>query len=322
MPAVLASAAVVGEKEGNGPLGRFFDVVSQDSHFGQKSWELAESEMQKQTIALAAEKAGVQLSDLDCILAGDLLNQCVGSSLASVEAHVPYLGLYGACSTMAQSMAVGAALIDGGTVRKAAAAASSHFCSAERQYRFPLAYGGQRPPTAQWTATASGAAILAKNGSKLHITHAVFGEMVDMGVKDANNMGSAMAPAACDTLEHLFEDTGTKPTDYDRILTGDLAKVGADLLVTLLRQDGIDITPVYSDCGSMLYGEEQDAHAGGSGCGCSAAVVCGHILNEMRQGKLKKVVFAGTGALMSPTSLQQGQSIAGICHAVVLECGG
>lgn len=318
-PAVLAGAAIVGEKEGQGPLGQFFDVVSSDSHFGQKSWELAESEMQKQAIALAAQKAGLQLSALDCILAGDLLNQCVGSSLASVDAHVPYLGLYGACSTMAQGMAVGAALIDGGAIRKAAAAASSHFCSAERQYRFPLAYGGQRPPTAQWTATASGAAILADSGSKLQITHAVFGEMVDLGVKDANNMGSAMAPAACDTLEHLFRDTGTKPTDYDRILTGDLANVGADLLVTLLRQDGVDITPVYSDCGSMLYGDDQDAHAGGSGCGCSAAVVCGHILRELEQGKLKKVVFAGTGALMSPTSLQQGQSIAGICHAVVLE---
>ncbi len=318
-PAILASAAIVGEKEGQGPLGTFFDVVSQDSHFGQKSWELAESEMQKKTIALAAEKAGVQLSGLDCILAGDLLNQCVGSSMASVEAHVPFLGLYGACSTMAQGMAVGAALIDGGAVRKAAAAASSHFCSAERQYRFPLAYGGQRPPTAQWTATASGAAVLAESGSKVQITHAVFGEMVDMGVKDANNMGSAMAPSACDTLEHLFEDTGTKPTDYDRILTGDLANVGADLLVTLLRDDGIDITPVYSDCGSMLYGEDQDAHAGGSGCGCSAAVICGHILREMEEGRLKKVIFAGTGALMSPTSIQQGQSIAGICHAVVIE---
>ena len=273
--------------------------------------------MQKQTIALAVEKAGLQMTDLDCILAGDLLNQCIGSSLASVEAHLPYLGLYGACSTMAQGLALGAALIDGGAIRKAAAAASSHFCSAERQYRFPLAYGGQRPPTAQWTA--AGAAILAKGGSKIRITHAIFGEMVDMGVKDANNMGSAMAPSACDTLEHLFEDTHTQPTDYDRILTGDLAAVGADLLVTLLRKDGIDITPVYSDCGSLRYGSEQDAHAGGSGCGCSAAVVCGHILRDMEQGTLHKVIFAGTGALMSPTSLQQGQSIAGICHAVVIE---
>ena len=308
-PAIMASAAIVGEKEGQGPLGQFFDVVSQDSHFGQKSWELAESEMQKQTIALAVEKAGLQMTDLDCILAGDLLNQCIGSSLASVEAHLPYLGLYGACSTMAQGLALGAALIDGGAIRKAAAAASSHFCSAERQYRFPLAYGGQRPPTAQWTATAAGAAILAKGGSKIRITHAIFGEMVDMGVKDANNMGSAMAPSACDTLEHLFEDTHTQPTDYDRILTGDLAAVGADLLVTLLRKDGIDITPVYSDCGSLLYGSEQDAHAGGSGCGCSAAVVCGHILRDMEQGTLHKVIFAGTGALMSPTSLQDRKSV-------------
>ena len=316
---VLASAAVVGEKEGSGPLGQFFDVVSQDSRFGQKSWELAESEMQKQAIALAAEKAGMALSGLDCILAGDLLNQCIGSSLASVDAHVPYLGLYGACSTMAQGLALGAALIDGGTVRTAAAAAATSIASAARLYRCPRAYGGQRPPTAQWTATAAGAAVLADCGGDIRVTHAVFGEMVDMGVKDANNMGSAMAPSACDTLEHLFEDTGTKPTDYDRILTGDLAAVGADLLVTLLRRDGLDVTPVYSDCGSLLYGEEQDTHAGGSGCGCSAAVICGHILRELRQGALRRVVFAGTGALMSPTSLQQGQSIAGVCHAVVLE---
>jgi len=194
-PAVLSSAAIAGEKEGQGPLGKFFDEISQDSHFGQKSWELAESEMQKRTIALAVKKAGLRLTDLDCILAGDLLNQCVGSSIASVESHLPYLGLYGACSTMAMSMAVGAALIDGGTARRLAAAASSHFCSAERQYRFPLAYGGQRPPTAQWTATAAGAAVLADKGADVRISHAVFGEMVDMGVKDANNMGSAMAPA-------------------------------------------------------------------------------------------------------------------------------
>lgn len=203
-PAVLASAAIVGEKEGQGPLGRFFDVVSQDSRFGQKSWELAESEMQKLTIALAAEKAKLNVSDVDCILAGDLLNQCVGSSIASVEAHVPFLGLYGACSTMAQGLAVGASLVDGGAARRLIAAASSHFCSAERQYRFPLAYGGQRPPTAQWTATAAGAAVLSNEKGKIRVTHAVYGEMVDMGVKDANNMGPAMAPASVNLDPYTF----------------------------------------------------------------------------------------------------------------------
>lgn len=286
---------------------------------GQKSWELAESELQKTAIDLAVKKAGLQKSDLDVILAGDLLNQCIGSAFASVQSNVPYLGLYGACSTMAEGLAVGACLIDGGCANRLAAAASSHFCSAERQYRFPLAYGGQRPPTAQWTATASGAVVLDGAAKDLCITHAVIGQMVDLGVKDANNMGAAMAPAAYHTLSMLFEDLDAHPGDFDCIVTGDLADVGASLLVRLLEQDGIDITPVYSDCGSMLYGDDQDVHAGGSGCGCSAAVLCGKLLRQMQEGTLKRLVFAGTGALMSPTSIQQGQAIAGVCHAVVIE---
>jgi len=316
---VSAHAAIVGQKEGEGPLQGTFDMVSGDTHFGQKTWELAESRMQRIAIETAAGKAGLNLSDLDFILAGDLLNQCIGSSMASVSSNIPFIGLYGACSTMAEGLAVGACLVDGGAARRLCAAASSHFCAAERQYRFPLAYGGQRTPTAQWTATAAGAAVLTHDRTPVRITQALFGQMVDLDVTDANNMGAAMAPAAYDTLTHLFEDTGTQPSDYDRILTGDLARVGSALLRDLFKRDGVDLGTTYDDCGVLLYDTEQDVHAGGSGCGCSAAVLCGDILDRMERGALHRVIFAGTGALMSPTSVQQGQGIAGICHAVILE---
>ena len=322
-PRILSHAAAVGKKEGEGPLHGQFDFVTQDDRMGQKSWELAESELQKTAIRTALQKAGMQKSDLDMILAGDLLNQCTGSFLASMQSDVPYLGQYGACSTMAQGLALGACLVEGGAARRLVASASSHFCSAERQYRFPLAYGGQRTPTAQWTATAAGAAVLGEQGSgHIRITHALFGKMVEMGVKDANNMGAAMAPAAYNTLSTLLADLGAQPQDFDCIVTGDLGHVGADLLLTLLREDRIDLSPVYSDCGSLLFGDTQDAHAGGSGCGCSAAVLCGPLLRDMQAGKIKRLVFAGTGAMMSPTSVQQGQPIAGICHAVVIERSG
>ena len=322
-PFLLAHAAAVGKKEGDGPLGAQFDFVTEDDRMGQKSWELAESELQKTAIETALKKGGLQKSDLDLILAGDLLNQCIGSFLASMQSDVPYLGQYGACSTMAQGLALGACLVESGAARRLVASASSHFCSAERQYRFPLAYGGQRTPTAQWTATAAGAAVLGRQGNgHIRITHALFGKMVEMGVKDANNMGAAMAPAAYDTLSTLLADLGAQPNDFDCIVTGDLGHVGADLLLTLLREDRIDLSPVYSDCGSLLFGDEQDAHAGGSGCGCSAAVLCGPLLRDMQAGKIKRLVFAGTGAMMSPTSVQQGQPIAGICHAVVIERSG
>ncbi len=322
-PFLLAHAAAVGKKEGEGPLGAQFDFVTEDDRMGQKSWELAESELQKTAIETALNKAGLQKGDLDMILAGDLLNQCIGSFLASMQSDVPYLGQYGACSTMAQGLALGACLVEGGAARRLVASASSHFCSAERQYRFPLAYGGQRTPTAQWTATAAGAAVLGGQGSgHIRITHALFGKMVEMGVKDANNMGAAMAPAAYDTLSTLLADLGAQPADFDCIVTGDLGHVGADILLTLLREDKIDLSPVYSDCGSLLFGDGQDAHAGGSGCGCSAAVLCGPLLRDMQAGKIRRLVFAGTGAMMSPTSVQQGQPIAGICHAVVIERSG
>ena len=362
-PRILSHAAAVGKKEGAGPLGARFDFVAPDDRMGQKSWELAESELQKTAIRTALQKGGLSRDDLDLVLAGDLLNQCTGSFLASMQSDVPYLGQYGACSTMAQGLALGACLLAGGAARRLLAAASSHFCSAERQYRFPLAYGGQRTPTAQWTATAAGAAVLATGQPRrksapqgagavlaagqprrksapqgaetaagrsgqdaadgdLLITHALFGKMVEMGVTDANNMGAAMAPAAYDSLSTLLADLGAQPRDFDCIVTGDLGHVGADILLTLLREDGIDLSPVYSDCGSLLFGEKQDAHAGGSGCGCSAAVLCGPLLRDMHAGKIRRLVFAGTGAMMSPTSVQQGQPIAGICHAVVIERSG
>ena len=319
-PRLLSHAAAVGKKEGEGPLGSRFDFVTKNDRLGQKSWELAESELQKTAIDLALRKGGLHRRDLDLILAGDLLNQCIGSFLASMHADVPYLGQYGACSTMAQGLALGGVLVEAGAAARLSVSASSHFCSAERQYRFPLAYGGQRTPTAQWTATAAGAAVLGAEGaSDVCLTHVLFGKMVELGVKDANNMGAAMAPAACDTLSCLLREMGAKPEDFDCIVTGDLGRVGADLLLTLLRGDSIDLSPVYSDCGSLIFGDEQDAHAGGSGCGCSAAVLCGPLLRDMHRGKIHRLVFAGTGAMMSPTSVQQGQPIAGICHAVVLE---
>lgn len=320
-PSITGYAAVVGTKEANGPLKGCFDVIENDSKVGQKSWELAESKMQETAIKTALEKANKQFTDIDVILAGDLLNQCISSTFASLTSNRPFLGLYGACSTMAEGLLTGACLIDGGSANRLVSAASSHFCSAERQYRFPLAYGGQRPPTAQWTATASGAVVLEKNDNKsdFFISKAVIGQMVEMGVTDANNMGAAMAPSAYHTISALFEDTNTKPCDYDIIVTGDLGDVGASLFVRLFEDNNVDITRVYSDCGSMLYGDDQDVHAGGSGCGCSAVVLCGHLLDKMKTEKLNRLVFAGTGALMSPTSIQQGQPIVGICHAVVIE---
>ncbi len=319
-PVYLTShAAVVGQKEGEGPLQGSFDLVSDDAHFGEKTWELAEARMQRTAIDTAVTKANLQLSDLDFLLAGDLLNQCIGSSMASVTSNIPFIGLYGACSTMAEGLAVGSCLVDGGAARTLCAAASSHFCAAERQYRFPLAYGGQRTPTAQWTATAAGAVVLTNQPAHIRVSHVTFGQMVDLDVTDANNMGAAMAPAAYDTLSHLFADTGTSPSDYDRILTGDLARVGSKLLQELFARDQIDLGAQYDDCGVLLYSMAQDIHSGGSGCGCSAAVLCGDILRRMDKGMLKRVIFAATGALMSPTSVQQGQGIAGICHAVILE---
>ena len=318
-PAVLSCAAVVGKKEGEGPLKDRFDRISEDSYFGEKTWEKAESHMHSQCFSLVCDKAGLSPSALDFVLSGDLLNQCAGSVFALRDCAVPLIGLYGACSTMAESLGLGALLIDGGFAQTVCALTGSHFCSAERQYRFPLEYGGQRPPTAQWTVTGSGAVILGKTGM-LRVTHVTFGRIVDAGITDAASMGSAMAPAAFDTLYTHFRDTHRSPSDYDAIFTGDLGALGHDILQALFKAAGTELDARYMDCGVLIYDlRTQNVNAGGSGCGCSAAVLCGHILKAMEEGVWRRVLFAATGALMSPTTSQQWERIPGICHAVAIE---
>ena len=315
---VAACAAAVGKKEGEGPLGRGFDLVSADSYFGQPSWEKAETAMQGSCIARCMEKAGRRMPD--CILGGDLLNQCVSSAFAAKDSGVPYLGLYGACSTMAEGLGLAALLADGEGFHSVMAFTGSHFCTAERQYRFPLEYGGQRTPTSQWTVTGAGAVLLGADGGSICVTHVTVGRIVDAGITDANNMGAAMAPAARDTIRAHFHDTGRDFSDYDAVFTGDLGAIGHDILQDLLQKDGLSPGLRYYDCGVLIYDlKTQDVQAGGSGCGCSAAVLCGHILPAMERGVWKRVLFAGTGALMSPLTCQQGCSIPGICHAVTLE---
>ena len=317
-PSIVGHANVVGKKEGEGPLAGHFDHIAQDDSFGEKSWEKAESAMQRLALSAALNKAGRNTGGLDYLFGGDLLNQCIGSSFAVRGQDVPFLGLYGACSTMAEGLCLAAMVLDGGFGQWAAALTSSHFCSAERQYRTPLEYGGQRTPTAQWTVTGSGCAVLAREGNGPYITHATVGKIVDMGIKDANNMGCAMAPAACATIQAHFADTGRRPSDYDLILTGDLGQFGWEILKDLLRRDGVQADNLY-DCGTLIYDlKQQDVHCGGSGCGCSAVVLTGYLLNGMRAGKWKHILFCGTGALLSPTSTQQGESIPGICHAVAI----
>ncbi len=319
-PSIIESASVVGKKEGLGPLKHTFDFISDDSYFGEKSWEKAESNMLKQCFSLACDKGKLSPSTLDMIFSGDLLNQCTGSAYALRDTDVPYFGLYGACSTMSESLCLAAMAIDGGCARTAAALTSSHFCSAERQFRFPLEYGSIRAPTAQWTVTGAGAVILGADGAGPYITHATMGKIVDAGIVDASNMGAAMAPAAHDTLSAHFADTGRAPHYYDAIVTGDLGVLGQDIVRDLFMDDGVELGPRYMDCGVLVYDiEAQDVHAGGSGCGCSASVLSGHLLRGMRNGVWKKILFAGTGALMSPTMTLQGESIPGICHAVAIE---
>ena len=317
-PYLLGHAAAVGKKEGEGPLGERFDYVAKNDRMGQRSWELAESELQKTAIRLALRKATLPERSLDLILAGDLLNQCIGSGFAVRGQDVPFFGLYGACSTMAESLSLAALLLDGGFATHAAAMTSSHFCSAERQYRTPLEYGGQRTPTAQWTVTGAGCVILSREGPGPYITHVTTGKIVDKGIQDANNMGAAMAPAAYDTIQAHFRDTGRRPSDYDLIVTGDLGSLGKEILLDLFHRDGIEFKNL-EDCGVLIYdAQTQDVHCGGSGCGCSAAVLTGFLLNGMKQGRWRRLLFCGTGALLSPTSTLQGESIPSICHAVAI----
>ena len=318
-PVVAAHAAIGGKKEGEGPLAACFDALSADNFFGQSSWEAAEKELALQTARLCLKKAQTTPEKVSLVLAGDLQAQCTASSYAMRELGIPFAGLFGACSTMAEALGLGAALCSAGMADGLLAMTSSHFCAAERQFRTPLSYGAVRTPTAQWTATAAGCCILGAQAEGPYITHVTRGRIVDLGVTDMTNMGAAMAPAAFDTLQAVFRDTGTVPGDYDLILTGDLGDVGSRIVLELFAREGVTLEN-YTDCGLVLYDRKrQDMHAGGSGCGCSAAVLCGYLLPEMRRGRWRRVLFAPTGALLSPTSSFQGESIPGICHAVVLD---
>lgn len=319
-PSVIGHAGVVGKKEGEGPLKECFDYISEDSYFGEASWEKAESHMIKQCFELACGNANVAPTQLDYVFSGDLLNQCVSSAFAMRDCGLPYFGLYGACSTMAESLILGSMMIDGEFGKTVCALTGSHFCSAERQYRFPLEYGGQRTPTSQWTVTGAGALILDKQGGGPFVTHATVGAIVDAGIKDANNMGAAMAPAAFETLRTHFADTGHGADYYDAIFTGDLGAVGHDILQSLFSAEGVELGPRYMDCGVLMFDlNTQDVHCGGSGCGCGASVLAAHIIKAMEKKVWNRVLFAATGALMSPLSTQQGESIPAICHAVAIE---
>ncbi len=319
-PSIIGAASIVGKKEGDGPLSSYFDQILDDDLWGEKSWEKAESKLLRETVLKAVTKANKGLGDIQYIFAGDLLNQCISSAFGIRELEIPFFGLYGACSTMAEGLSLGAMIVDGGYADYVVAATSSHFCSAERQFRLPLEYGGQRPPTSQWTVTGSGAVVLSSEGSGPYITHVTTGKIVDLGIKDANNMGAAMAPAAADTIYAHFEDTGFVPSRYDLIITGDLAQVGGEIVQDILEKKNLNVRNQYTDCGIEIFdNKKQDTHAGGSGCGCSASVLGGYLYQELTKRNFNKILFVATGALMSPTSAQQGESILGIAHAVTIE---
>lgn len=325
-PHVHTWASIAGYKEGRGPLGHTFDaVMGKDDTYGEGSWEKAERKLYRKAVEMAAGKGSMNLCDIDLLCGGDLLNQIISAAYAARELKIPFLGLYNACSTMSESLLIAAALIDGGYAQKAACCVSSHFSTAERQYRMPLELGNQRTPTAQWTVTGAGCTILSDTpsliGRDIALTRATIGTVTDYGVTDANNMGAAMAPAAYACLKTHLDDTATMPNDYDLIVTGDLGHIGQTLLRELMARDGITLGSHYIDCGSEIYSEKQDVHAGGSGCGCSAVVLNGWLLDRLRRGDIRRMLFMATGALMSPTTSMQGDTIAGIAHAVVLESG-
>lgn len=325
-PSVTGWSAVVGEKEGEGPLGNGFDMIVPDEVGENMTWENAESDLQKRSLAVLLNKTGLKSSDIDVIYAGDLLNQCSGSGFGLRDYGIPFSGVYGACSTSVLAMINAAVAVNSGDMRRAIAATSSHFCSAEKQFRFPLEYGGQRTPTSQWTVTGAAGALVEAKSDKAYpkIEKAIIGKIVDKGVTDANNMGAAMAPAAAWTISQFLKDTSTMPSDYDLILTGDLGKVGSDLLYELMQTEyGMDIRDVHNDTGLLMYYlDSQDVHAGGSGCACCGTVLCSKILNELKRGELNRVLVVATGALLSTVSPFQGESIPGIAHGVLITGGG
>ncbi|MEW6724338.1 MAG: stage V sporulation protein AD [Bacillota bacterium] len=322
-PIIYQAAAVVGPVEGKGPLKDHYDEILPDALIGQKSWEKAESAIIKRAVQIVLQKAGLEQKDVSFLLAGDLLNQIAASNFAARDINIPYIGLYGACSTMAQAMAVAAVFVDGGYAQCALAAASSHFDSAERQYRYPLEFGCQRPPTTQRTVTGAGAVLLTGGSgdiSAVRVTHVTFGMVMDLGMKDPNHMGAAMAPAAAHTISQHLSDTGQEPSDYDLIITGDLGVYGLELCKKLLLDSGLELADNLDDCGIRIYDRNaQDVHAGGSGCACSAVTFAGQLMHELTAGRLGRLLLVSTGALFSPTTQQQGESIPGIAHAVAIQ---
>ena len=318
-PTITECSSIVGPKEANGPLAKYFDKTLEDEFWGEKTWEKAESKIIKENVNLVLSKAGIATNEIDCVFAGDLLNQCISSSFGLRDENIPFFGVFGACSTFVESMSLGAIAVEG-FANNVLCATSSHFCSAEKQFRFPLELGNQRPPTSQWTVTGSGAAILSKNGNGPYITHITPGKIVDMGIKDANNMGAAMAPAFCDTLITHFLDTGRNPSYYDAIISGDLGYIGKEIAIDIAKSKGYNIKSNYNDCGVLIFDKEaQDTHSGGSGCACCGSVFSGYFFRQLKQKKFKKILLIATGALMNSTSSQQGESIPGIAHAISIE---
>jgi len=319
-PTIVETASIVGPKEGQGPLAKYFDQCLEDEFWGEKSWEKAESKIIKETVNMVISKSGIPSNNIDLCFAGDLLNQCISSSFGLRKLNIPFFGVFGACSTFVESMCLSSICIDSKAANNVLCATSSHFCSAEKQFRFPLELGNQRPPTSQWTVTGSGAIVLSNTGNGPFITHITPGKIVDMGIKDANNMGAAMAPAALDTLITHFEDTGRKPSYYDTIITGDLGHIGKDIMQDLCKTKGYNINNNYDDCGVLIFDKlSQDTHSGGSGCACIATVFSGYFFKQLRNKKINKILLIATGALTNATTSQQGESIPGIAHAIAIE---
>ena len=319
---LAAAAAAVGKKEGEGPLHDYFDRIHTDTTLHEKSFERAEAALQKEAFTVLMTKAGIAPSDVSFLFAGDLLNQCISSTFGLQDFSVPLFGIYGACSTFSEGLLLAAMALEGGCGERAVVVTSSHFCTAERQFRFPLEYGGLRTPTSQWTATAAGAVLLGQSGTGPRLTAATPGIVTDYGVKDANNMGAAMAPAAAVTIGNFFRDTGRCPEDYDLIATGDLGLVGSELLITLLKKDAIDISRQHNDCGLMLYDVKgQGTTCGGSDCGCSASVFSAYLYDQLKKGRMHRLLLVSTGALLSPTSTMQGENIPCIAHLVEITAG-
>ncbi len=319
-PTILETASIVGPKEAEGPLSKYFDMLLEDEFWGEKTWEKAESKIIKEAVNMVITKSGLPADSIDYCFAGDLLNQCISSSFGLRELNIPYFGIFGACSTFVEGMILSSILTEGKAGNNVLFAASSHFCSAEKQFRFPLELGNQRPPSSQWTVTGAGSAIISSTGAGPYVTYATPGKIVDKGIKDANNMGAAMAPAAVDTILTHFKDTGRNPSYYDAIITGDLGHIGKEIVIEMLQTYGYNVKSNYNDCGVLIFDKEkQDTHSGGSGCACCGTVFSGYLFNEMKSGKYKKILLIATGALTNATTSQQGESIPGIAHAAAIE---